>query len=192
MFCIHHSRITIVMLAIIAVGCSKDDLTGALDKAKNAVTETTDAVKEQMDSTTEQVQEQLNLAGSIELTAGEPLKTDACYVSLIPQGSGRPTILQLQSYRDAARESFPSVFVQAQVQANSLEELTGEPLFARMFVQRETQGSVLFSDVAAPIEFKITKIEDNFVTVELVSANLRETTTGAAIPVTGTFTGVLE
>ncbi|HRX79053.1 MAG TPA: hypothetical protein P5307_08320 [Pirellulaceae bacterium] len=191
-----YRSMAILMLAIIAVGCSKEDLTGALDKAKNAVSENAtkakDAVQAKMESTTEQVQEQLNLAGSIELTAGDVVKTDACYVSLIPQGAGRPTVLQLQSYRDAERESFPSVFLQAHVQANSITELVGEPLAARLFVQRVAEGPILFSDVDAPVELKITAIENNLVSAQLTGSKLRDTTTGAEIPVTGSISGVLE
>ena len=191
-----YRSMAILMLAIIAVGCSKEDLTGALDKAKNAVSENAtkakDAVQAKMESTTEQVQEQLNLAGSIELTAGDVVKTDACYVSLIPQGAGRPTVLQLQSYRDAERESFPSVFLQAHVQANSITELVGEPLAARLCVQRVAEGPILFSDVDAPVELKITAIENNLVSAQLTGSKLRDTTTGAEIPVTGSISGVLE
>lgn len=192
----HHRPAMFLILAVVVAGCSKEDLTGALDKAKNAVAEGTakakQAVEEKMDSTTQQVQEQLNLAGSIELTAGDLIKTDACYVSLIPQGSGRPTVLQLQSYRTADRETFPSVFLQAQVQANSIAELVGEPLAARMFVQREDQGPILLSDVSTPIELKITSVEDQLVSAELTRATLRDTTTGAEIPVTGKLTGILD
>lgn len=36
----------IVMFMILAIGCSKDDLTGALDKAKNAVSENATKAKE--------------------------------------------------------------------------------------------------------------------------------------------------
>jgi len=193
---IHHRRATILFLAVFAAGCSKEDLTGALDKAKNAVTDNAakakQAVQEKMSTTTEKVQEQLKLAGSIELTAGEPIKTDACYVRWIPQGSGRPTVLQLQSYSEADRETFPSVFLQAPVQANSITELIGEPLAARLFVQREAHGPVLFSDVSTPIELKITAVQDQLVSAELTGATLRNTTTGAETPVTGSITGVLQ
>lgn len=185
-------RWAIIMLTLVVAGCSKEDLTGALDKAKDTVAETTQAVKQKMEVTTEQVQKQLNLAGRIELTAGEPLQTDACYVRLIPQGSGRPTVLQWRSYRKADRESFPSVFLQAHVQANSLAELIGEPLSARMFVQRDPQGPILFSEVSTPIELKITAVEEQLVSAELISATLRDTATGAGIPVTGKLTGVFE
>lgn len=185
---VRNCRATIVFLTILAIGCSKEDLTGALEKAKNAK----EAVQAKMDVTTEQVQQQLNLAGNIELTAGEVVKTDACYVSLLPQGSGRPTVLQLQSYRDAERESFPSVFLQAHVQANSIAELIGEPLAARLFVQREAQGPVLFSDISTPIELKITSVEERVISAELSGTALRDTSTGAEFPVTGKLTGILE
>ncbi len=192
----HQRLAAILILAVVATGCSKEDLTGALDKAKNAVTDNAakakEAVQEKMASTTDKVQEQLNLAGSIELTAGETFTTNACYVSLIPQGAGRSTVLQLQSYRDADSESFPSVFLQAHVQANSITELIGEPLAARLFVQRQAQGPVLFSDEATPIELKITAVEDQIISAELTGAKLRDTSTGAEIPVTGSVTGVLQ
>lgn len=196
MFPVHHRLAAILILAVIAAGCSKEDLTGALDKAKNAVTDNAakakEAVQEKLASTTEKVQEQLNLAGSIELNAGAPIKTDACYVRLIPQGSGRPTVLQLQSYRDAERETFPSVFLQAHVQANSIAELIGEPIPARLFVQREAQGPVLFSDAASPIEMKITAVKDQVVSAELTGAALRDSLTGTETSVTGSVSGVLE
>ena len=193
---VHHRRAMILLLAVVAAGCSKEDLTGALDKAKNAVTDNAakakQAVQDKMATTTEKVQEKLNLAGSIELTAGEPIKTDACYVRWIPQGSGRPTVLQLQSYSEADRETFPSVFLQAPVQANSITELIGEPIAARLFVQREAEGPVLFSDVSTPVELKITAVQDQTVSAELTGVMLRDTTTGAETPVTGKLTGVLE
>ena len=193
---VHHWQATTLILAVFAVGCSKEDLTGALDKAKGAVAEGTakakQVVQENVETTTQQVQEQLNLAGSFDLTAGEPLKTNACYVSLIPQGAGRPTVLQLQSYRDADRDSPPFVFLQAHVQANSIADLVGEPLSARLFVQRDAQGPILFSDVSTPIEFEITSVEEQQVSAKLTNAVLRDTATGAEIPVTGSMTGVLE
>ncbi len=192
----HHRLAGILILAVVAAGCSKEDLTGALDKAKNAVTDNAakakQAMQEKMSTTTEKMQEQLNLAGSIELTAGEKFTTNACYVSLIPQGAGRPTVLQLQSYRDADSESFPSVFLQAHVQANSITELIGEPLAARLFVQRQAQGPVLFSDSAMPIELEIIAVEEKVVSAKITGAKLRDSSTGAEIPVTGSVTGVLQ
>jgi hypothetical protein len=51
---------------------------------------------------------------------------------------------------------------------------------------------VLFSEAAAPIELKITAVEDQVVSATLTGAALRDTTTGANVPVTGTVTGVLQ
>lgn len=189
-------RALLVLVAVVAFGCSKEDLTGALDKAKNAVAENAEkaksAVQEKMETTTEQVQEQLNLAGNFELTAGEPVKTGACYVRLIEQGAGRPSVLQLSSYRDAERESFPSVFLQAQVDATSISELIGKPQSGRLFIQREAQGPVLFSESASPIQFNITSVDEQLVSAELTNGTLRETQSGIEIPITGTLTGVLD
>ncbi len=191
-----YMRAMLVLALATAFGCSKEDLTGALDKAKNAVVENAekakDVVQEKMETTTEQVQEQLNLAGSFELTAGEPLKTDACYVRLVQQSNGRPTVLQLASYRDVEREAFPSVFLQAQVEAASLSDLVGKTISGRLFIQREANGPVLFSEDGSPVELSITSVDEQLMSAELTNAKLRETTSAIEIPVTGTLQGVVE
>ena len=193
----NHTWMPLLLLpATLSVGCSKEDLTGTLDKAKSAVTENAakakEAVQAKVESTTETVQEQLNLAGSIELTAGEIVKTDACYASFIRQGAGRPNVLQLQSYRDAEREAFPSVFLQVQVQANSIAELVGEPLSARLFVQRDAQGPILFSDVTSPVQLTVTAFEEQLISVEINAGEVRDTSTGSLVPVSGKLTGVVQ
>ena len=71
----------LLLVVPLAVGCSKEDLSDAFDKAKSTVTENAEkakqVVQEKMETASGQVQEQLNLAGSIELTTGEPPRTDA-------------------------------------------------------------------------------------------------------------------
>jgi len=185
-------------LALATLGCSKEDFTELVDKAKNAATEgssqvaeNVEAAKQKMASASAGVQEQLNLAGRIELSVGEPARTDACYVNFVPQGSGRPTILQLQSYRSAAQESFPSIFLQAQTNAESLTELVGKTLPARLFVQPQQGGPVLFSQDAEPVALKIVSVDDKTLAAELVSGSLLNTASGTSIAATGTFTGTL-
>jgi hypothetical protein len=183
-------------IALAAPGCDK---AGQLfDKATEGAGELKDGVadkgKDLLQSGVAQVQEQANLAGSIDLSVADP--TQACYVNFIPQGSGRPTVLQLQSYREAKQEAFPSVFLQAQVDAEALSELVDQTIDARLFVQPQENGPVLFSENlggenANPVKLKIVSLEEKLLTAELVSATLRNTATGENVDVTGTFTGVL-
>jgi len=189
-------------LLTIAFGCSTEDLGNLVDKAKNAASEGTEKVKEavsqevesvqeKMGAASTEVQEQLSMAGTIELTAGAPLKTDACYARLIAQGARRPAVLQLQSYRDANSESFPSVFLQSQVEVSSPSELVGKIVSARLFVQRDAQGSVLFSETESPVELRIVSLEEKLLSAELVAASLLDTATGESVAATGRFEGVL-
>lgn len=189
-------------LLSIAFGCSKEELGDLVDKAKDAASEGTEKVKQavsenvetvqgRMEGASAEVQEQLGMAGAIELTAGTPVKTNACYARLITQGSGRPTVLQLQSYRDAENETFPSVFLHSRVNGSSPSELVGKIVSARLFVQQDAQGSVLFSETGSPVELRIASLEEQLLTAELVAGSLLDTATGESVAVTGKFEGVL-
>jgi hypothetical protein len=177
--------------AALAVGCNKlmEQAKEAADKAAGEVAKVTESVSD----TATAAKEQLNMAGSMELTVGEPMKTNACYARIVSPGAGRATVLQLQSYGQAGQESFPSVFLQAQVAAATPAELAGQVVKARLFVQRATGGPVLFSENASPIELEVVSIADKILTAKILSGTLRDSATGASVPVSaGTFTGVLQ
>lgn len=191
------------ILAVIAIGCSKDELNKLANKAKNAVsdgsanvkeavTEQVDTAKEKLKGAQAEVQQQLKMAGKIKLNIGDDIETQACYVTLIAQGSGRPSVLQLRSYHDPKSETFPSVFLQAQVQSVSAAELVNQTLQARLFVQVKEDSDVLFSEANKPVELKIVSVEDKLVKAELGNASLLDTATGAAVTTTGQFEGVLQ
>jgi len=201
----HHSKAVgwLCVLAVVAIGCSKDDLNNLANKAKNAVSEGSaqvkDTVGEQVDSAKNtivgakaEVEQQLNMAGSIKLNVGSKVQTTACYVHLLKQGSGRPTVLQFRSYRDAESESFPSIFLQAQVQAASAAELANQTVQCRLFVQLEEHGGVFFAEANTPVELRIISVEENLVKAVLGRASLLDTATGNMVTTTGQFEGVLQ
>lgn len=177
------------------VGCSKEELSELVNQAKETASEGTAKVKqvvsEKLETQTERVQQQLHLAGRIELEVGAPLQTDACYAALITPGSNRPNVLQLQSYREAERESFPAVFLQAQVSAKTPAELVGQVLRARLFVQPAAPGTVLFSPPETPVDLKVVSVEGKMLSAELVNATLHDAASGASVTGTGRFTAVL-
>ncbi len=176
-------------------GCNKADVSGLVDKVKQTASEGTekvrDAVSEQVDDATGAMQEQLQLAGSIELQLDETLTTQACYAQFLRQGSGRSNVLQLQSYRSADDESFPSVFLRAQVSATSAQELVGQVTAARLFVQPQQDGPTWYSAVGSPVEVKIVSIDDQMLSAELIGGTL-ENTAHAQTGVTGTFQAVFQ
>lgn len=181
--------------AVVWFGCSKGDLDQFVDKAKNMASEGANVAGENLEAATEAMQgvaaDAQGLAGSIDLSVGQPAQTSSCFANFVPQGAGRPTVLQLQSYRTAEQETYPAVFLRAQVQAASLNELADQVVEARLFVQPQADSPILFSEPASPVQLKIVSIDDKLLSAELVSAALRNTATGEEIAATGKFTAVL-
>lgn len=182
-------------LALIAAGgCDSSEISDLVDKAKQTASEGTEKVKqtvsEQVSDAAGAAQEQLQMAGSAQLQVDQPLAAKACYAHFLQPGSGRPNVLQLQSYRSADQESFPSVFLHGQVSAASVQELVGQVVSARLFVQAEQNGPTWHSAVGSPVEVKIVSIDEQTLNVELVSGTLTSTAGGES-PVTGTFQAVL-
>ena len=143
-------RFTLPLIVLITiVGCDSAKLKSLADKAKNAASKGTEAIKKQVtehvDSASAEVQETLQMAGSMTLTLDSPLETKACYARFIQQGSNRPTIFELRSYSTPDREEFPSVFFHSQIRAKSADELSGQIISGRLYVQRVAGGPTWYS-----------------------------------------------
>jgi hypothetical protein len=183
-------RVAIVTLLLPFAACSKEKLGEFADKAKQAVVEGTEKVKEQAGAVADTAKEQLALAGSCEITLDSPVATSGCYFTFLPQGSGRPSVLQIRSYRDPAQESFPSVLLQLQVQAGGLTELVGQTRPAQLFVQKAHDTPVWFCPTGGSVDLKIVSLDDKLLHVEIVGGSLRNSETGTDQTVTGKLSGV--
>lgn len=176
------------------VGCGNEKLNALAEKAKAAAAKGAESVKKQVaekvgDVGTE-LQETAQLAGRINLTLDSPIETKACYARFVSQGSKRPTVFELRSYRSPDQEEAPSVLFHAQVQAGSVAELSGQVVAGRLFVQPTSEGPTWYSTTSSPVELKITSVTDQEFTAEIVSASLQNTQTGGSISATGTFNAV--
>lgn len=169
----------------------KNAATEGVEKVTQSVSETAKEVKETVQDATDTVSEGVGLAGSIDIKLDSPVQAGACYVKFIQPTSGRPGVLQMQSYRDAGDESFPSVFMQAQVPTAAVPELVGQTFPAQVFVQTTEDGPTWHTGTDS-IQIKIASIEDKMVSAELVSGALTNADTGASQPIQGTFNGVLQ
>ncbi len=169
----------------------KEAASEGVDKVSETVSETAAEVKDTVQDATDTVSEGVGLAGSIDMKLDSPIQAGACYAKFVQPASSRPGVFQLQSYRDAADESFPSVFVQAQVSAATLVELTGQTLPAQVFVQSTQDGPTWHAETD-PIQLKIGAVEDKLISAEIVSGALVNADTGVSQPIQGTFSGVLQ
>jgi len=175
-------------------GCGNAKLNDLAEQAKAAAAKGAESVKkqvaEQVGNVSTEIQEQAQLAGSIHLTLDSPIETKACYARFIAQGTARPAVFELRSYRSPDKEEAPSVFFHAQVRAASVAEMSGQVVSGRLFVQPTEDGPTWYSAEGSPVELKITNDEENGLTAEIVSASLQNTHSGAATNVTGTFSAV--
>ncbi len=184
-------RIGILALLVpLVAACSKEKLGEFADKAKQAVSEGADKVKEKAGVVSDTAKEQLALAGSCQVALDTPITTTACYFTFLPQGSGRPSVLQLRSYRDASQESFPSIMLQSQVKAGGLSELVGQTVSAQLFVQKAQDAPVWFCPTGAHVDLKVVSVDDKQLNAEIVGGSVRNSQTGGDQSVTGKFSGV--
>jgi hypothetical protein len=195
-----------LLLPLVAlIGCDfshwSESAQNAAQKAQQTVTETAEAVRTE-------VQEQTGQAGEAELTLGAGANVEsagspspavatpshenltACYVIFTPQQEGRRSVLALQSYQNAARESFPSFYIHAAVEAATLAELAGKTVPAQMYLKSRESGPTLFTPDDAPLQLKIVAVEEARVTAEIVGGKLLSTSDSLTTDISGQFTAV--
>jgi hypothetical protein len=188
----HAGRVFVVLVLLVSPGCSKEKFNELADKAKAAVTEQAEKVKEQAGVAKDAAKETLALAGNFELDLDAPMTTSACYVEFIQQGSGRPNVLRMRSYRDAAKESFPSVMFHAPITAGGVSELVGQTIPGQLFVQKEANAPTWSCASGTNVEVKIVSVADKVLSAEIVGGAVVSSQSGADQPVTGKITGVIQ
>ncbi len=192
--------LALVLVPVVA-GCGGKSVSDLASSVKDAASQGVQSVKDKAQEVSQDVAgaargmtdtaaEAVELSGTMKLTIDQPLEVSACYVSFSHLQAAGAGVLQLQSYRDAQQESFPSVFVRAPCSAGTLAELTGQTIGAQMFVQPQQNGP-LWTATAQPVQLKITSIEGKLLKAELAGGSLTHSVTGASQAVTGTFEGVL-
>ena len=190
-------------LLIGGAACSKEKLNELVEKGKEQASKVGEQVQQQAEQVKQKVsegaskasdsaQQQLQLAGDMQLTLDAPLKASACYVKFIPADAGRPSVLKLKSFRDVKSETFPSVLIQATVQAGSLTELRGQTVPAQMFVQTEANGPIWFADGARPVQLTIATVEEKVVSAKIAGGTLLNAADGKQVPATAQLNGVID
>jgi hypothetical protein len=185
-----------LMLLGAALGCSQDKVNELLEKGKQsldegqqAVSNSLESAKASAESASGTAKEALQLAGKFELDLESRVATSGCYSRLLPAAGERSAVLQLQSYRDAGSESFPSVFLRGLVSADDAASLVGETIAVEMFVQTEPNGPVWFTPRESPVQFTITAADAEQIVGRIDSGELQRTD-GASHAVSGEVTGI--
>jgi hypothetical protein len=165
----------------------RDAATQGLEKAK----ETAGDVSRSVQGAAGTLSEKAGFAGSFDLTVGEPLKASACYATCVALGPNRSGVLQVQSYRDAESESFPSVFLRAPVAAPDLNSLVGQTVDAQLFVKRSLEEPTLYTR-DAPVQLTIRAIEEGLLVGEIAGGSLSNHGSATPTAVSGNFRGLIQ
>lgn len=167
-----------------SLGCSKEDLT-------NAVNEGVEGVKRNIGDAAETVNERLDAETSMQLQVEEPAETPGCYVSLASVGDDGPSIFRLASYKDPGEIRFPAIFVRAEVEARQANELVDKELTAQLFFQASEDGPVWRTSRDAPARLAVTKVDDRLVAGKFTGGTLVNVQSNEEIPLKGEFSGAL-
>lgn len=166
------------------LGCGEAKMP-TLEQAKQAVSESVEGVREQAETAAATVLP----TGSIELTLDAPVKTEEAHAHATRFSAGRPGLLQITSYEDAAGEQYPSVLLRAELPAGAAASLAGQTLQAQAFIQPTNGGPIWQS--TAPIEIRVTAADDATLTGEIVRGEMVNLDTEIKIQLSGKFTAVL-
>jgi hypothetical protein len=129
--------------------------------------------------------------GTIDFVAGGTWRCTSCFAELIVLDGGRPSVLQIRSYRGAASETFPSVFVRAETTAHSLAELAEAPLSAKVYVQTAADGAILYTPDGRTVELNVTAANAESVAATVESAALANAAGGENVSFTANFQAVV-
>jgi len=181
-------RARLCLLFALLVGCNSE----TVQDLKKKVGEGVDKVKQVGQDATDQVGDQVAATNSyLQLEMGEAVEAKACFASLTQLPGSRPAVLQLTSYADPERESFPSVLIWAEVPSHQPDSLAGQKVKAQIYVQTKADGPVWQSAPGEPIELTIIKAGTQELAGEIASGRLVSSDGVGGVELRGKFGGAL-
>lgn len=175
-----------VLLAglLLTSGCSKKQL----EKLGESIDQKSSSLLEQAKKTPI-LEDVLPPTGEAQLTLETLTRFNGAYLRLLDIGN-RGRVLQIRSYDLPANETFPSFFMQAQVDVSDVANLTGKVIKARLFVQSKEEGPVWFCDGQELVEVNLLSITDGQLSGNITGGKLRSSNQETST-VTGSFKAVL-
>ena len=157
----------VTALLFIPSGCSKEELTEALNDAKTKTQSLTG-------SAVEAVEERLPESGSIALEMNPTVEpTKKANIELISIGDGRPNVIQLASYDpQASSRTFPAVLLHGTTTTGTASSLSGETVQCDMYYQASPNTPIAMTKPGSSVAVKFERMipDDNalFATLGMV------------------------
>ncbi len=179
------------LLGAVLTGCSEEtrsELTEQLKQSADAVAQkaeqVSEAASEQAVAATERATAIVDATEmQFQLDAPEPIVTDGCFSEWLTFSDGRPSVLQLRSYSESERETFPAVFLRAIVPGTTAVPY-GQTVPAKLFVQATAGGPIFYTPDDQLVELSIGE-QGQTTAATVVGGSLFRSDNGAAIPATG-------
>ncbi len=151
-----------------------------LEEAKQSVAETVQSAPTIIDN------------GKFELTVGTPIGTSSCYVKTVAFSANRPAVVQFSSYKDPKAESFPSIFVRAELPAGATSLAAGQSLSGQVYLQEKADGAVWHVDSVSPVELSVTLADGKIVDATIARGAVINTESGTSTPISGTLHAIVQ
>ena len=160
--------IALVPIAIVAAGCSREEVKQKFEEAKAK----TQAMAE---SAVEAVEERLPDTGSFTLETDPPVEIKKADIELISIGDGRPNVVQIVTYDPSTTaRAYPSVLLHGTTTATTAAALAGETVMCDMYYQASatTPAAMTKPGGSVSVEFGALNTEDNALPATLREAEL--------------------
>jgi len=141
---------------LVIAGCSKEDLDKMVADAKNKAGSLKESANQAIEKTKQSVQSVTDTDGSGAIQLEGEIKFGQSFIRLIPADGNRPAIVQIKSSRETP-DTFPAYFLQGEVNAGSLDELSGKTASCNVFAQKSKTDPVWSNQGTNPILISIQK-----------------------------------
>lgn len=159
------------------IGCSKDDLRGALDKAK---TQTEAMTKRAGESVTAAAETVLPESGHIDLRWAQPdhplasVQPRRASIEVIAIGPGRPQVVHITNMdRPVDQAGYPRVLLVGSTPHRSMDQLAGTTMKCQLYVQAgESQVAISAAGQTSQVSFGGINTKDQTISATLSLSRL--------------------
>lgn len=124
----------------------------------------------------------------MKLEVNPAIQTEECYIKLVKFKGDRPNVLAISSYEYGKddTETFPSILIQAQVDAETLEDLADREIPVQLYATMNASGAVWSHPAGDFVKLKLT-LSENGVTGDISGGNLVVESTDQSVAAQGKF-----
>jgi len=159
-----------MLLVPLVLGCSKEEMSQALESAKSKT-------KAMTASAVEAVEDKLPESGSITLDrTPQPVTISQADITLISVGDGRPNVVQITSYNpSSASRSYPALLLHGITNLSTASSLEGEKIACDLYLQESETSPITMTEPghAIVVDFQQYNSVENTLTANLGMISLR-------------------